>query len=59
MVYQSAPYYNISTPVKHSIRITTVFVTGVALKSWLNPLDINNMNNYGIIYLELLNVIGM
>ena len=49
----------IPSTVRHGIRISTAFVTWVTLKSWLNPLDTNNINNYGIIDPEILNVIGM
>jgi len=49
----------IPSVVRYSIRISTVFVTWVTLKSWLNPLDIHNMNNYELMNPELLNLIGM
>jgi hypothetical protein len=49
----------IPSVVRYSIIISTVFVTWVTLKSWLNPLDIHNMNNYELMNPELLNLIGM
>ena len=49
----------IPSTVRNGIRITTAFVTWVTLKSWLNPLDPNNVNNNLIMDPELLNVIGM
>jgi len=49
----------IPSTIRNCIRISTAFVAWVTVKSWLNPLDTNNLNNYYMLDPELLNATGM